>query len=121
TKQDQERRAAESKAKAAEAKAKAAAKEKLAQERRHAEIPFGPEPATRFNKDVRSWRELQQYHVVMQRYDYSCGAAALATMIRYYFNDSVTEQQLLEEMIKPLSAEQQKDRQKLGFSMEDLF
>ena len=34
-----------------------------------------------------SWRERRDHNVIKQRYDYSCGAAALATLLRYYFED----------------------------------
>lgn len=43
-----------------------------------------------------NWHALQQARVVMQQYDYSCGAAALATLIRYYFDEKVTEKSVLE-------------------------
>jgi predicted double-glycine peptidase len=112
---------AEAKAKTEAAKAKAAAAAELAKGRREADVPLGPTAAQRFNKDFRSWTELKQHHVIMQQHDYSCGAAALATLMRYYFNDPVTEAQLLTEMINRLDAEQRKDREKQGFSMEDLF
>ena len=44
-----------------------------------------------FSERVWSWQELKRRNVVMQKYDYSCGAAALATVLQYYWNDSVTK------------------------------
>ena len=86
-----------------------------------AAIPLGQPAATRFNHDFRSWRELKNERVVMQRLDYSCGAAALATIMRFYFEDKVTEAELLEQMLKPLDKKELEDREKRGFSMNDLF
>lgn len=40
---------------------------------------------------VRSLLELRQDKIVMQEWDLSCGAAALTTLLRYQFGDSVTE------------------------------
>lgn len=42
-----------------------------------------------------SWKELNESNVIMQDLDYSCGAASLATLMRYYFGDSVTEGTIL--------------------------
>jgi predicted double-glycine peptidase len=49
----------------------------------------------RFNKQVTSWRDLRRQHVVMQALDFSCGAAALATVLRHGFADNVTETELI--------------------------
>lgn len=70
---------------------------------------------------VRSWRTLRQANVVMQKYDYSCGAAALATMFKYYFQDDVSEDQVLKATLKTMTPEQVRDRQTNGLSMNDLF
>jgi hypothetical protein len=59
-------------------------------------------------------------HIVKQRLDYSCGAAALATLMRYYYNDPTTEAELLEIIVARLSAEEQRLRQTRGFSLLDL-
>jgi len=48
------------------------------------------------NSQISSWKTLNEQHIVMQKYDYSCGAASLATLMKYYFNDDMTEQQLLD-------------------------
>ena len=49
----------------------------------------------RVNKRVTSWRDLRREKVVMQALDYSCGAAALATVLRYGFAEPVTESELI--------------------------
>lgn len=61
--------------------------------------------------------ELRFTNVVRQRYDLSCGAAALATLLRYFYNRKVEEQTLIADMIK------HGDRAKIakaGFSMLEL-
>jgi len=57
---------------------------------------------------VQSWDELNNKNVVMQQFDYSCGAASLATIMRYYFNDDVTEQSLMED-INTIFSDQEMD------------
>jgi len=50
-----------------------------------------------FNKTrVTSLKALKEQNLVMQRYDYSCGAASLATLMTFYFNDNISEIQLLD-------------------------
>src|SRR5437764_6580719 len=44
---------------------------------------------------VTSLRALRDAGVVKQRYDYSCGAASLATLLTYGLNDRVDEDGLL--------------------------
>ena len=55
--------------------------------------------------------------VVPQTLDYSCGAAALATLLRYHFGHQVTEIDAILGMFK--HGEQEKIRQR-GFSMLDM-
>lgn len=86
--------------------------------------PFAPAPlstgALRFAKPVASWKDIRERNVVMQQYDYSCGAAAMATLMRYYFGDPVTEREILKSIIDGLSEEELKKREKEGFSLLDL-
>ena len=56
----------------------------------------------------------------MQSSDYSCGAAAVATLLTYYFDDQVAEAAIMEAVFKTLPESQQKDRKKQGFSLLDL-
>ena len=73
-----------------------------------------------FHRYVCSWQQLKRQNVVMQRRDYSCGAAALATLIRYYWGDQVTEDVFLKELDKLLTPEEVADRIKNGLSITDL-
>jgi predicted double-glycine peptidase len=66
--------------------------------------------------------ELRRGKVVVQKWDLSCGAAALATILRYQFNDPVPEREIAQELMRrreyidnPLLV-----RERAGFSMLDL-
>jgi len=69
---------------------------------------------------VRSWKELRDQNVVLQRFDYSCGAGALATLMRYYFGDNVSEEAILAGILIPMNENEVKDRQANGLSLLDL-
>jgi hypothetical protein len=56
----------------------------------------GQERSTR----VRSLAEIRHEGVVMQRWDLSCGAAALATLLTYHLGDPVTERQVATGMLR---------------------
>ena len=71
-------------------------------------------------KRTRSWKSLHEDRIVMQSSDYSCGAAAVATLLTYYFDDPVAETAIMESVLKGLPAADQKDRKKQGFSLLDL-
>jgi predicted double-glycine peptidase len=74
----------------------------------------------RFEKDVYNWKQLKEVHIVMQKRDYSCGAAALATILKYYWGDNVTEDQILLVIEKLLTPEEMRDRIKKGLAISDL-
>ena len=74
----------------------------------------------RFVKSVKTWEELLKQNVVMQRFDYSCGAASLATLMNYYFQDTVTEGEIIKDILSQLPEEQGKNRQEIGLSLLDL-
>ena len=50
---------------------------------------------TRVGKRVKSLLELRQEQVILQNLDYSCGAAALATVLRYGFGEDTSERELI--------------------------
>jgi len=55
--------------------------------------------------------------VVRQRYDFSCGSAALATLLRFHYGDSHDE----EDAFRGMWAEGDRDQiRKLGFSLLDM-
>lgn len=70
------------------------------------------------DKKVESMRERKYAHLVEQETDYSCGAAALATILRYaYDKDRATETRILKGLFKV--ADEEKVR-KEGFSLLDI-
>ena len=69
---------------------------------------------------VSSLRERRDSGVVKQRYDYSCGAASLATLLTYGLNDKVDENTLLRTLLAPLSSDQLAALKQKGLSLFDL-
>jgi predicted double-glycine peptidase len=69
---------------------------------------------------VVSWRELRDRNVVRQGFDYSCGAAALATLMRYYFGDDVSEEAILVDILRSMPLGDVQDREANGLSLLDL-
>jgi predicted double-glycine peptidase len=78
------------------------------------------DPEHIFQRGVCSWTELKQRNVVMQKRDFSCGAASLATLLRYFWGDKVTEDMVLKEIDKMLTVKEAKDRLENGLTMNDL-
>lgn len=79
---------------------------------------------TSIKKSVKSWSEIRDKDVVRQKYDYSCGTAAVATVLSYFFNDKVSEREVLEFLLQRLEKELQ-SREKIkssdfAFSFSDL-
>ena len=78
------------------------------------------DPDHTFQLRVRDWLELKRRNIVMQRRDYSCGAAALATVGRYYWGDNVDEDLFLRSLDSILTDEEIVDRIENGLAMSDL-
>jgi uncharacterized protein len=51
-------------------------------------------------RPVRSLLEMRRENVVIQTWDLSCGAAALATLLRYEFGESVTEKDIAHGLMR---------------------
>lgn len=75
-------------------------------------------PGTQITKDIQSIRERRYDNLVEQHTDFSCGAAAIATILKYaYGRSEVTENRVLAGMLKvadPAIVQMQ------GFSLLDL-
>jgi len=70
------------------------------------------------SKDVVSIKEMRFKNVVHQQYDFSCGAAALATLLKYgYKVEGINEPDIVKEMIEKGDPNQIKEK---GFSLLDL-
>lgn len=73
-----------------------------------------------FQLKVPNYVEIRNRNIVMQQRDFSCGAACLATICRYYWGDDVTEDKVLTTLDLMLTAEETEDRIKNGLAMSDL-
>jgi uncharacterized protein len=75
-------------------------------------------PGIAFAGPVRSLQEVRQDGVVIQNWDTSCGAAALATVLTYGLNDPVSEREVARGMLK--MTEPLKVKYRGGFSLLDM-
>jgi predicted double-glycine peptidase len=66
---------------------------------------------------VKSLKEIRSANVVMQEFDYSCGSAALATLLGY-LNDPVDEKEVIDTILK--TGDIEKIIKRRGFSLLDL-
>lgn len=67
---------------------------------------------------IEPYSELKYRHIVRQAYDYSCGSAALVTILKYHLGLSVSEQQAMEGMLE--RGEKEKIIERRGFSLLDM-
>jgi uncharacterized protein len=67
---------------------------------------------------ILSLKEIREDGVVIQKWDTSCGAAAMATVFKYHFNDPVTEREVAKGLLR--QTEPMKVRYRGGFSMLDM-
>jgi len=70
-----------------------------------------------YNVEVTSFREGKFKTVYEQEYDYSCGSAALASLLTYHYENEVSEQAVFKEMYE--KGDQEKIH-KQGFSLLDM-
>ena len=73
---------------------------------------------TRINKNVKTFKEIREENIVPQTSDYSCGPASLATLLSYYFEDEVTEREIINFLLRTTNLK--KVRAMKGFSLLDL-
>ncbi len=72
----------------------------------------------RVYKSLRSYQEIRQSRVTQQRWDFSCGAAALSTLLTYHYDDKVSEAAIIASLLHHVNP--QKVRARGGFSLLDL-
>lgn len=70
-----------------------------------------------FSLKVSSYKAQRFGSVIPQQYDFSCGSAALATLLKFHYETPVTEQKVLDAMFK---AGDQKKIRTQGFSLLDM-
>ncbi len=68
-------------------------------------------------KQVKSMKEMRQRQMIPQSRDFSCGAAAFATLMRYYYGQPMTE---LDAILGMFKHGDQQDIKKRGFSLLDM-
>jgi len=62
--------------------------------------------------------KMQNANIVKQQYDFSCGSAALATVLNYYLKENLTEHQVIQGLMQYGDAKQ--IEQKRAFSLLDM-
>ncbi len=80
-------------------------------------VPTTPVPLQRRSA---SWKALRDRNVEIQAWDYSCGPAAVATIMRYYYGDPVTEEKICRTLWPLLTESERLDRETGGFTIGDL-
>jgi predicted double-glycine peptidase len=71
----------------------------------------------KFKVHVVSMREARFQTIILQKYDYSCGSAALASLLTYHYERPTTEEEAFKAMF---STGDQEKIQKEGFSLLDM-
>lgn len=69
------------------------------------------------NVPTLSFKEARFKHTIKQQYDFSCGSAALATLLTYHYGTAVGEQEVFEAMYEQGDHEQIRQQ---GFSLLDM-
>lgn len=72
---------------------------------------------SRLRVPVQSFSEIKFGEVVKQKYDFSCGSAALASLMSHHYNTPMTEEKVFEEMFR---YGDKSIIEKKGFSMLDM-
>lgn len=80
-------------------------------------IDFAAASGVRMVVPLKSLKQVRFDATVRQQYDFSCGSAALATLLSHHYGVPVTEQAAFEQMFR--DGDQQKIRQQ-GFSLLDM-
>ena len=80
-------------------------------------------------KPLRSWIELRDENLTRQKYDYSCGAASLSSVMSYFYDVEVSEREILDFLLshKGISTDKKREievdndlREKAHLSFSDL-
>jgi uncharacterized protein len=79
-------------------------------------------PALAGSTPIKTLLEIRHQNVVVQKYDLSCGAAALGTLLNFQFGDRVTEQEINLGMIRRKEYIEHPElvRVRQGFSLLDM-
>ncbi|RXZ45262.1 C39 family peptidase [Crenobacter cavernae] len=74
-------------------------------------------PNSVYSLNVTSYKQLAFRNIVRQQYDFSCGSAALATLLKYHYKYPVNEKQVFSAMFEKGD---QNEIRRSGFSMGDM-
>jgi predicted double-glycine peptidase len=83
----------------------------------HFQTGFGGNQV-RLNQIVEPLTELRFNNVIRQAYDYSCGSAALTTLLDFYLGRNFTERQVMEGLLQ--FGDTEKIAERRGFSLLDM-
>jgi predicted double-glycine peptidase len=72
----------------------------------------------RLKKNVENIRQIRGKRVVRQSMDYSCGPAGVATILNYFLDSTISEQEIIDSMLKNTNLKKVIERK--GFSLLDL-
>lgn len=72
---------------------------------------------TQLKLPVRTWRDMRYNNMVRQERDFTCGAAALATILQNVFGSTTRENEIIEDMLMHTDAAVVQQR---GFSLLDM-
>jgi uncharacterized protein len=81
------------------------------------EVTLGNADLGKYNLHITSYAEIPFRTVIRQQFDYSCGSAALATLLRYQYGLNTDEAQIFKAMY---AVGDKANIQKLGFSLLDM-
>jgi predicted double-glycine peptidase len=87
------------------------------------EINIGPPDAPHFvTRKVESMMDLRHKHVQLQERDYSCGAASMTSIFRYYLEENVTELDVINGLLEIAKAKGTLEAivRRRGFTLLDL-
>jgi uncharacterized protein len=84
----------------------------------HLYIAVDPEQKVLINAYVESGEALKSRNMLKQEYDYSCGAAALATLLNYHLGEEFTEMQVIQGLMEHGNLQSIQERR--AFSLLDM-
>ncbi|MFH1232465.1 MAG: cysteine peptidase family C39 domain-containing protein [Patescibacteria group bacterium] len=71
-------------------------------------------------RPVKNWKEMREENVSMQKFDFSCGTGSLATLMKFYFGDDVSEETLIKDIFNFFPEYAKNNRKEKGLSLLDL-
>lgn len=77
---------------------------------------FPSAPAMKF--EVKPFSQFKDDNIIKQQFDYSCGSAALATLLNFYLGEALTEQQVIQGLMD--YGDKRAIEQRRAFSLLDM-